>query len=129
MFKYWLFESLELCLFELIGLFGLFVLCVFELFELFGLCAFKLCVGLGCVSCFVCARVSCFCFAFARLLLTWAPARASRHGVRWRRQKAWRSRRLLLSTGVICVLGTGVSESVRRAPGGQPPGVRVFAPA
>ena len=53
-------------MFELIGLFGFFELCLFESFELFGLCVFKLCVGLGCASCFVCTWVSCFGFAFAR---------------------------------------------------------------
>ena len=64
LFKLRLFGSLELRLFELIGLFGLFELCVFESFELFRLCAFKLCVGLGCASSFVCAWVSCFGFAY-----------------------------------------------------------------
>ena len=58
----------------LIGLFGLFELCLFESFGLFGFCAFKLCVGLGCASCFVCAWVSWLGFTFAGLLLTWAPA-------------------------------------------------------
>ena len=47
-FELWLFESLELCLFELIGLFvmfelsDLFELCLLESFELFGL--FVLCL-------------------------------------------------------------------------------------
>ena len=58
-FELWLFESLELCLFELFGLFGLFGLCLFESFELFWLSLFS-CVGLSCASCFVCAWVLCF---------------------------------------------------------------------
>ena len=107
-------------------MFWLFELCLFESFELFGLCAFKLCVGLGCASCFVRAWVSCFGFAFARLLLTWAPALASRHGA-LEAVKGPTFAAALVVDGRY--LGTGVSESVRRAPGGQRPGVRIGAPA
>ena len=62
-----LFRVVELCLFELC-LFEsrLFELCLLESFEPFGVCVFNLCVGVGRASCFVCAWVSCFGFAFAR---------------------------------------------------------------
>lgn len=85
-----LFRVVGLRLFGLC-LFGswLFELCVFVSSELFGLRVFKLCVGLGCASCFVRAWFSHFCFAFVgfvadlgagvggltrcALCLVWAP--------------------------------------------------------
>ena len=127
-----LFELIEL--FELFGLFesfGSFEL--FVLFALFGslgcVCLICVCVSRGCLSCvclgrlsclgcvclscvlvrvvprdFVCACVSCFGFAFSRFAtdLTVGLSESARCALG--RQGARRSRRLLLSTGVICEL-------------------------
>ena len=94
---FWLFA---LCLFELC----LFELCLFESFELFGLGVFVLCVGLVCALCFVCAWVSCFGFAFSRFAADLGAGLSESTRCALGRQKARRSRLLLLSTGVICVL-------------------------
>ena len=72
-------------MFEWIGLFGLFELCLFDSFGLFWLCMFR-CVGLRFLA-------SCFVYAWARVSALRFP-------------------------GSTADLGTGVSESVRRAPGG-----------
>ena len=88
----------------------LFKLCLFELrlfesFELFGLlCVFVLCVGLGCALCVVCAWVSCFGVAFSRFAADLGAGLSESARCALGRQKARRSRLLLLSTGVIYVL-------------------------